>query len=276
MREYALGAGYAREASLLASCGGHLVFRYYYPVDKIRLHRAFFCHQHLICPLCAIRRAAKMLKAYLQRYQVVITQYPHLKPYLVTLTVTNGPDLAERLMHLRAGLRRMMRARRNYQMRGGKSRPEFAKSWGGFHSIEVTNQGKGWHPHVHMVWLCEEPPNGRALSREWRDWTGDSYVVDVRPIRNLEKGFAEVLKYAVKLSTLTLAEQLQAYEVLRGVRLIDSHGLMRGVEVPEDDGDEDLDSLPYVDLFYRYLDESGYTLTEVKGDQVPGEGPGGS
>ncbi|MFG4936873.1 hypothetical protein ACF0DY_32410, partial [Pseudomonas aeruginosa] len=69
-------------------------------MDKIRLHAASFCKQHLICPLCAIRRGAKSLAAYLARYEVIRAQHPHLSPYLVTFTVKNGPDLAERFEHL--------------------------------------------------------------------------------------------------------------------------------------------------------------------------------
>ncbi|WP_430930393.1 hypothetical protein, partial [Pseudomonas aeruginosa] len=59
----------------LSACGEWLHFREYYTVDKIRLHAASFCKQHLICPLCAIRRGAKSLAAYLARYDVIRAQH---------------------------------------------------------------------------------------------------------------------------------------------------------------------------------------------------------
>src|ERR1700712_4672666 len=45
----------------LAGCGNYLHFREYFTVGKVRLHNAQFCKQHLICPLCAMRRGAKAL-----------------------------------------------------------------------------------------------------------------------------------------------------------------------------------------------------------------------
>lgn len=258
MQSFAANAGHVKEAAKLASCANYLLFRHYYTVDKVRLHAASFCKKHLLCPMCAIRRGAKMLKAYLDKYEAVRQDNPHLRPYLVTLTVKNGPDLAERLNHLRGAMRRMTQARRDHAK--GKRFVEFARSMGGFHSIEVTNKGQGWHPHVHMIWLCASEPDQKALSAEWLDWTGDSFIVDVRPLHDPVEGFLEVCKYALKFSDLEQADNWHAYEVMSGQRLIDSHGLMRGVEVPESLLDEPLDDLPYTDLLYRYLVGSGYAF----------------
>ena len=86
-----------------------------------------------------------MLKAYLDKYEQVYSSELH--PYLVTLTVKNGDDLAERMQHLRSSMRKMTESRRNALK--GQSFVEFAKSAGGSHSIEVTNRGNGWHPHMY-------------------------------------------------------------------------------------------------------------------------------
>lgn len=259
MESFSRKAGHVKEADKLRGCADYLLFRHYFTVDKVRLHAASFCKKHLLCPMCAIRRGAKMLRAYLERYQAVMQehQHHHLKPYLVTLTVKNGEDLGERLRHLRSALKAMSQARRNHSK--GQRFVEFARSMGGFHSIEVTNKGQGWHPHVHMVWLCASEPSQTALSREWHDWTGDSYIVDVRPLHDPVEGFLEVCKYALKFSDLEPADNFHAYEVMSGQRLIDAHGLMRGVEIPEDLADECLDDLPYVELFFRYT-SGGYSF----------------
>ena len=47
---------------------------------------------------------------------------------------------------------------------------------------------------------------------------------------------------------------------MKGARLLFSLGEFRGVEVPDKLTDEPLDELPYFDLFYRYISESGYNL----------------
>lgn len=261
MQRYVASIGEVKEARKLAGCANYLVFRHYFTVDKLRLHAASFCNKHLLCQMCAIRRGAKTLAAYLEKFGAVIAEQPHLRPYLVTLTVKNGDDLAERFRHLRGAMRRMFQARQSH-LRGRGPFVEFARSQGGFHSIEVTNKGKGWHPHVHMIWLCGSEPDQEALSREWLDLTGDSYIVDVRPLHDPVEGFLEVCKYALKFSDLSHADNWQAYKVLSGQRLIDSHGCMRGVVIPESLLDEPLDDLPYVELFYRYVIGSGYSLSD--------------
>jgi hypothetical protein len=262
MQSFAEGAGHVKEAVKLANCANYLLFRHYFTVDKVRLYAASFCKKHLLCPMCAIRRGAKMLRAYLEKYEAVRQQEgQHLRPYLVTLTVKNGEDLDERLRHLRSAMRKMSQARRDHLKAPQKNRfVEFARSMGGFHSIEVTNKGQGWHPHVHMIWLCASEPSQEALSAEWHGWTGDSFIVDSRPLHDPVEGFLEVCKYALKFSDLDLADNWHAYEVMSGQRLIDSHGLMRGVEIPESLLDEPLEDLPYLELLYRYFPGRGYSF----------------
>ena len=58
-------------AAHVRSCGDYLLFRHYFTVDQVRLHAGSFCNRHLLCPLCAIRRGSKALKAYLDRWEVI-------------------------------------------------------------------------------------------------------------------------------------------------------------------------------------------------------------
>lgn len=58
---YARSAGFVKEAAKLENCSNYLLFRHYHTVDQVRLHSANFCKKHLLCPMCAIRRGAKML-----------------------------------------------------------------------------------------------------------------------------------------------------------------------------------------------------------------------
>lgn len=239
----------------LAGCGNYLHFREYFTVDKVRLHSASFCRQHLLCPLCAIRRGAKALAAYLARWDVIRDERPDLKPYLLTLTVKNGPDLQERQSHLTRSLRRMMDRRRFY-LAGKRGSPwtELAKVEGAVYTLELTNQGNGWHPHCHMIALAASKPSQEAISAEWQGITGDSFIVDCRPIEgDPADGFIEVFKYAVKFGDLSVEDNWHAAQILKGKRLMNSFGLFRGVQVPESLLDEPLDDLPFWDRFYRYL-----------------------
>ncbi|WP_426154346.1 protein rep, partial [Pseudomonas sp. DC3000-4b1] len=244
-----------KTAAGLASCGNYLHFREYFTVGKVRLHNATFCKQHLVCPLCAIRRGAKALGAYLARWEVIQAERPDLLPYLITLTVKNGDDLEERQAHLTRSLRRLLDRRRNYGL-PGRARPwtELCKAEGAVYTLELTNKGNGWHPHCHMIALCASKPSQSVLSHEWLSVTGDSMIVDCRPITgDPSEGFMEVFKYAVKFSDLSLEDNWFAAQRLKGKRLLNSFGLFRGVEIPESLLDEPLDQLPYWDRFYRFL-----------------------
>jgi hypothetical protein len=174
---------------------------------------------------------------------------------LVTLTVKNGDDLAERFRHLHKGQRELWM--RKHRGRGSVLDGVDGAVW----SYEVKRgQNSGdWHPHLHMIALSEVQPSQERLSREWHEVTGDSFIVDVRPIvGDPAEGFLEVFKYAVKFSDQPPADTWHAFETLKGKRLLGSAGCFRGVDVPEELTDEPLDDLPYVDLFYRYLHGMGY------------------
>ncbi len=138
---------------------------------------------------------------------------------------------------------------------------ELCKAQVGVYTLELTNKGKGWHPHAHMIVLAASEPCQEALSAEWHRITGDSFIVDCRPITgDPSEGFMEVFKYAVKFSDLSLQNNWQAAQVLKGKRLLNSFGLFRGVEIPESLLDEPLDGLPYWDRFYRFL-QGEYVFT---------------
>jgi hypothetical protein len=246
-------------AKRVQECGDYLVFRHYYTVDQVKLHGASLCMKHLLCPLCAIRRGSKALKAYLDRWECLHASKPALRPFLVTLTVKDGEDLGERFKHLHDSQRELWK--RKQRGRGSALDGVQGAVW----SYEVKRgQGSGlWHPHLHMIALAEHQPDQDLLASEWKNITGDSHVVDVRPISQEDpaSGFIEVFKYAVKFSDQEPADTFHAWETLAGKRLLASAGCFRGVVVPEGllDDPEELDGLPFVTMFYRFL-KVGYSL----------------
>lgn len=267
MAHYASDYGEVKLADKLSRCGSYLVFRDYFTVGKVRLHAAQFCKKHLLCPLCAIRRGAKMVKAYTDRLKVITASRSDLKPFLVTLTVKDGNDLVERFNHLHRSVQRL------HKTRGGTHQySEACKADAAVWSYEFkrgANSGE-WHPHVHAVWLCHETPDKKALSEQWKRITGDSFMVDVRPFHDKQDtigGFLEVFKYAVKFSDLSLEDNWHGFEALSGKRLIASFGLFRGVDIPEELTDERLDDLPYIEMLYRFVFGVGYSL--AKSDLTP-------
>lgn len=253
----------AKAADRLRGCGNWLAFRHYPTVDQVRLHRADLCKQHLVCPLCAIRRSSKMVGAYLTRFRAITAERPDLRPVMLTYTVRNGPDLGERMAHLRAGLRRLTEKRRNARSRAKDQDCTWRHLAGAVGALEATwSAGTGWHPHLHMIGLCDGWMSQKAMSEEWAAITGDSFVVGIQRLDPADpaKGFCEALKYAVKFSGMAPAQVWEAAQALRGQRLVSTLGCFRGVVVPPELVDEPLDGLPFTELLFRYIGAGHYSF----------------
>lgn len=261
-RDFLLTQDEYKLAEALGDCGNYATFRDYFTIGQVRLSHFCTCKKHLICPLCAIRRGAKALRVYLGRVEALMASDALLRPFMVTLTVKNGPDLIERFNHLSGKLRAYHKRRK-----GARQYGEVRKAISGVWSYEFTNKGKGWHPHVHAVWLCHEAPDPFKLAQEWKELTGDSFIVDVRPFDLADPvgAFCEVFKYAVKFSDLADSDRLRAYKTLKGKRLLDSFGDLRGLDVEPSDADELLAELPYIERFFYYVHGRGYIETDQTG-----------
>lgn len=249
---------------LVNDCGGWLKFRDYFTGPGVKLHSANFCKKTLVCSLCAIRRASRNLASYMERMEVVQVKRPTLKPFLVTLTIRNRPHLGKALSHLTSSLKLL-----HHRRLEKKSKSLMRAIAGGVFSIEVTRgeneNDKGWHPHVHAIWLAEEMPDMYALRSEWEQITGDSFMCDVRPIVPMQdaapdinphaQGFAEVFKYVLKPSELGPDLIIEAYPTLKGKRLLGSFGQFRGVPQSTDFADDltGLEHLPYEEFLLHYM-----------------------
>ena len=233
-------------------CSNWLLFHNYYTIDQIKLAGLISCKKHLLCPVCARIRALKSIQTYMDKYKQVITEKPNLKPIFITLTVKNGPDLDERFNHLKTAFTKLSHRRKNARNKS-YSDTEFGKIDGAVFSYETTNNGKGWHPHLHMLALADTWLDQSKLAAEWESITGDSYIVDIRRIRGEPiDGFAEVFKYALKFGSLSLEDNFQAYLSFRGKRLQGALGSLWGVQVPEVMTDDLPADLPFEEWFYEY------------------------
>ena len=266
-----------KQAGLLRGCGTWLQFAYYFGwledgfKDEYRLIRANFCDQNLICNFCAVRRSIKALTVYLKRYRYIMQQKPYLMPFLITLTVKNGPDLGERFQHLQSSFRALQDKRRRY-LSAPKKHPftQLAKVKVGAGTYENTynTHTEEHHAHIHLIALCDGIPAHKPLSDEWREITKDSFIVDIRPfqdINNPESAFKEVFKYVLKFSTMPLDVNYQASQVLAGRRLLISFGDFWGTKVPDQLTDDPLE-MEHVDYYFEWLDDQ-YQLIEVNDDR---------
>jgi hypothetical protein len=164
------------------------------------------------CPLCAHRlsmRRSQVVKLWSSR----ITQPKHL-----VLTMRNFPILTRK--HVKKFSTALTALRRH-------------KTWkavrGGCASVEVTNEGQGWHLHAHIL-LDTDFLDIRTTSIQWGKLIGQDFgIVRIRDCRNREY-VQEVCKYAVKGSDLAGWPGEQTWEYIcacKGRRLFFPFGTLR-------------------------------------------------
>jgi len=112
-----------------------------------------------------------------------------------------------------------------------------------FFQLKLNPQTEQWHPHIHCLVAGKFLKHSR-LSELWHKITGDSFVVDVRPVKDLDNASTEVARYATSPADLTKMSFEQAWNVFdatEGKRICGTWGNAKGMVLrptPADDSDE--------------------------------------
>lgn len=209
------------------------------------------------CPVCARQISAKRVAKYAGA--VARMQWP----LFVTLTRPNVRTITLDT------IREMRRAYRRLRQRVWWDRAVV----GGIASVEITNRGKGWHPHIHSIldcrWLAVKTPPPKptdsrdAMQRKFKlaaaevggQWAAAlglkrasvhvkrAYTPrDLGPHTGTNDSIAvEVLKYSVKASDLIkCAEPIgDLLRLLGAARLVSSWGSMYGRQLVDDADDDE-------------------------------------
>lgn len=169
------------------------------------------CHLRW-CPICAEAKSGLIsgnVKEWLEHIH---------KPKFFTLTVmgSNEPlrDQVERLY-------KQFRAFRTHKfikkhIRGGV--------W--FFQLTWRPKSKQWHPHLHCV-LDADYISHRTLSAEWLATTGNSFIVDIRAVKDTHKAATDVARYSSRpcsLSHFKNLDKTEIFSVFHGKRLCGSFG----------------------------------------------------
>ena len=281
----------------LKNCGCAVAFRFWIDHDQTTMHHATWCNMPRLCQACAHARGIKLSKNAAEKVSHILNDDRDLRPWLVTFTVKNGPDLLERLEHLLSSFSKGWKRRENH-LRGKRHSSAFNAVAGSIYSAEIKrgkNSGQ-WHVHLHClflvpasVWRWEEGKTGlqleanahRKLCDEWFEITGDSYVINAKPLRSavdlasgepvredyLTAELFEVFKYLTKPSETLPADVVEAWRVTQGKRLVRSHGNLVGLKMPETLDGELLGGDSW-ELWFRWR-EGRYQRESIK--FVPGE-----
>ena len=203
------------------------------------------------CPICSWHASQKRWAAAQQRLPGLLEAQPdRMRWRLLTLTLKNVPadELKSTVRHMLKSFRRLT-----------QQEAWTAKGW--IRALEVTHskRKKTFHPHIHVLfstpWAEPRRETVEWISR-WRKAAQLDYdpVCDVRAVRSRDlgpdvdaahheamSGMAETAKYTLKPSTLigaSAVDVVAAMESLRGQRLVEGGGFLRGV-FKEIEPDED-------------------------------------
>lgn len=119
---------------------------------------------------------------------------------------------------------------------------------GGAAILEIKHSAKAqrWHPHLHIIADAKYIPQAE-LSAVWRGISRDSFIVDVRRVKNDDVVGSYVCKYASKPldTSFTSNPKLldEAMEALKGRRLVTTFGEWYGTRLSNAEDEELADDM---------------------------------
>jgi hypothetical protein len=101
-----------------------------------------------------------------------------------------------------------------------------------FLECKLGKNSQWWHPHLHVLAQGDRWISQQALANEWHKITGDSFIVDIREVKDPQQRAWYVTKYATKPCDATVIrnpERLAEFmTAIKGQRLYQSFGECTG------------------------------------------------
>jgi plasmid rolling circle replication initiator protein Rep len=189
------------------TCGSHVI-------SRRPNHRCEF----RLCSFCAARRSRKIQTKYLPLLNEFLRTGKRSTPVHLVLTQKHrrGETLNESKKRLMSSFKKLQRR-------------EFWQNhfYGGIYAFEATISDGLYHSHLHILAFRRRFFDVSILRREWQKTTGDSHVLRLDRISDIESGLREVVKYISKpldiekFSLKHLREMLE----LKGQRMFGAFGL---------------------------------------------------
>lgn len=207
------------------ACGGQCRIEWSDSRQKFRLS-ANYCHSRH-CEPCMRAKAnllARNLRTKLEEIQAARGHRNRIVLRFITLTLRHSTaPLADQLKKLTASFKNL-RASKLWKL----------TQRGGCAILETKHSGTAWHPHLHLI--CEGDYIAKAdLSELWHECTGDSFIVDVRPLTNIADACHYLVKYVTKgtsPSVWNAPELAQEWIIAsKGVRTANTFGCWRGFKL---------------------------------------------
>jgi hypothetical protein len=268
----------------ILACGSFTEYRVVPGSDRIKLVRANFCRKDKVCLSCAVGRAYNQQKKFLQALEV----YPYENDdslldkywYYIVTPVRHSLDESLDVVYSRADKLRKSALK---QMRNSKSRKSggfWSQFNGGMGSVEVTHTKNGWNVHINWIVNSDNRVNNiREVTDGKKVWYqsddleaflnrfNNSYIHSINELdfsskEAIRKNLLEVLKYALKFSSLEPQHLIYIYYYFYRKRLFFTFGNLRGLDLEAIDdvtiGDDIKDYEDFVRLIYIKLNDDSY------------------
>lgn len=168
------------------TCGKHIVSRQ--PLNRC---------EHRLCPHCASRQSRLKMKKYLP---IVLAFIKHsrvpvtLCHLTLTLAYIEGETAKEAKKRLYSAFKKLIRRDFwNEHLAGGLYSIEYTLS-----KAKFTQKAGMWHCHLHSLVFRKKFVDVALLKDEWFAVTGDSDVLRLDKVTDINSGLEEVLKYVTK------------------------------------------------------------------------------
>jgi hypothetical protein len=218
------------------TCGRHIA----------RIIPNFTCEFRL-CPDCGRRRSRKLQNKYLPAMRGFMLRHKVTPVHLVLTQTHRKESRKQSAKRIKDSLTRLQR-------RG------FWKEYfkGGTWSLEFTKDKNGLHhTHLHIIGFRRKFFNIDLLRAEWLAVTGDSHVLNLKPIKDIAAGLREVVKYVSKpLDTRRFgAADLKEFLGLKNMRMFGTFGEFRDFCKDFEPSDNDAAAVGDLESFSRDLVE---------------------
>ncbi len=169
------------------------------------------------CPIC--RDVSRMIVTKAVNEWLEAQKYPKM----ITLTLKHNDDeLIVQINHL-------YKSFQNLRKRAYFQRLISGGVW--FFQLKFNQKSQQWHPHIHCLVAGKFLPHAR-LKALWFKITGDSNVVDIRPVKDVESCSNEVARYATSPADITAVDfdrALTIFYATKHRRICGSWGSARSV-----------------------------------------------
>jgi len=271
-------AAYARACEIYATVDGHFGGKFSSRLQNCRKHAWFVRHRetHHIrvmssrcklrwCPIC--RDVSRMIVTRAVDEWLKVQRYPKM----ITFTLLHSDNPLEQQIS------RLYDCFRQIRRRALFTRSVTGGVW--FFQLKLNLRDNTWHPHIHCLVAGNFIAHNRLKSL-WHKITGDSYVVDIRAVKDLDNASTEVARYATSPADITRMSIDQAIDVFyatKNRRICGSWGTAKAITLkplPQDDQD---DWCKVADFYYvnvqKEYDQTAKTFWQCYKTNTPYEGP---